>query len=278
MKNKKLNRKKVLLYVAALAVLALAILIARSFLTTIEYSNLASSDSLAYVTQHLEEAGIPTDNIETFQNQVEFTNEYLATLPTLQGDFATKRGVVRSFDGDLAFNLFIPLILPEDMNCRVAAWNLMKHTIKATPIDEEIEPAEEQILEYYPYVGFEDGDKELFWSVFKGIETSSFNTTAGFAKIIEAEWDDRNVKFTSDNISLISCFSYAYDNKWLEAVHVGVMIALDEQVLFIEKINPKAPFQASLFDNENQLKYYLQQRMLRYFILQPVIMKNDSLL
>ena len=216
-----------------------------------------------------------SENIDIFSQQVQFTNDYLKDLPTLQGDFITKRGTVVSYDESAAFNMFITVKLPEDLNCRIAAWNLVKDSINTTPLEGEIEYSEQNILEYYPYTGFEDGDESKFWSLFKGIETSGFKTKKSFVKVIQEEWKNRGVSFNESDVSLISCFTYASDNKWLEAVHTGVMINTDEGVVFIEKYNPKAPFQVSIFKSEKALKYYLEQRLLNAFILQPVIMKND---
>lgn len=100
-------------------------------------------------------------------------------------------------------------------NRAIAAWNLVKDNIAAAPIDGEIEYSEQNILDYYPYTGFEGTDKSNFWSVFKGIEASGFHTKKGYAKIIQDEWKNRGVSFKENSVSLISCFSYASDNKWL---------------------------------------------------------------
>ncbi|MGL5978876.1 MAG: DUF4300 family protein [Erysipelotrichaceae bacterium] len=261
--------------VGLVLVLVVGAFVTRRAISTITYSNLASPNALDEVVEVLREQGVSEKNLTTFTQQVNFTNEYLKTLPNLQGDFTTKRGAVSKYDGNLAFNLFAAVVLPEDMNCRIAAFNLLKDVIKADGIAGEIELAEEYILQSYPYVGFEEGDKEAFWGVFKGIETSGFQTTGSYVKTIQKAWQERGVSFEHESMSLISCFAYANDNKWLEAVHVGVKIETEEGLLFIEKINPKAPFQASKFKDDAELKYYLQQRMMDYFILQPIIMEND---
>lgn len=270
--------KRIILLIVAILILFIAIIIGKRLLTPITYSNLAKSESLDYIVNVLEKKGISAEQVDTFKNQVEFTNGYLKELPDLQGDFISQRGTVVGYDENVTFNMFISVKLPEDLNCRVAAWNLIKQNIETTPMEGEIEYAEQNILDFYPYTGFTDGDKEQFWSLFKGIEAGRFNTEKGYANIIQNEWKNRGVHFYSDDVSLISCFAYASDNKWIEAVHAGVMINVEDGILFIEKYNPKAPFQVSKFNSEKQLKYYLEQRLLGAFILQPVIMKNDDLL
>lgn len=275
---KKSKHRRILFFVLVPLLVLVAVIIAKRLITPITYSNMTTPDSLNYVVSVLQKAEIPEEQIDTFKNQVEFTNEYLNTLPGLQGDFTSKRGTVANYDENLAFNLFIGVKIPEDLNCRVAAWNLVKNNIQAPSLDGEMEYAEQNILEYYPHTGFVKDDKEKFFSVFKGIETSGLHTKKGYAKIIQNEWKDRGVRFINDNVSLISCFAYASDNKWLEAVHTGVMVHLNDEIIFIEKYNPKAPFQVSKFSSEKELKYYLEQRLLGAFILRPVIMKNDMLL
>ena len=180
------------------------------------------------------------------------------------------------YDEHQAFNLFIQAKLPEDLNCRVAAWNLIKDQVSVTPDDGELEYAEQCLLAYYPYTGFKEGDKEAFWGIFKGIPAQMIGTTKGYIKVIQEAWQERAVAFTESPRKLITCFSYSLDNKWLEAVHAGIMIEEAEGILFIEKWNPKAPFQVSRFKNERQLKYYLEQRLKASFVLQPIIMKNDQ--
>ena len=177
---------------------------------------------------------VSKESIDIFSKQVKFTNDFLKDLPELQEDFVSKKGTVVGYDENLAFNMFIKVKLPEDLNCRVAAWNLVKRNIDATPINEDIEYAEQNILEFYPDTGFVDGDKEKFWSVFKGIKSGGFNTKKGYAKIIQNEWKNRGVSFKNNDVSLISCFAYASDNKWLEAVHTGVMVNTEDGILIIE--------------------------------------------
>lgn len=275
---KKPHVKRIVLLIAAVFVFLAAVIIGKRLITPITYSNLATSESLDYVVNVLGASEVTAEQIGIFKDQVEFTNAYLKGLPGLQGDFTLKRGTVASYHDNLAFNMFVSVKLPEDLNCRVAAWNLIKHNIDATPLEGEIEYSEQNILDYYPYTGFIEGDKEKFWSVFKGIGAGGFNTKNGYANIIQEEWKNRGVQFEDNSVSLISCFAYASDNKWLEAVHTGVMINVEGGVVFIEKYNPKAPFQVSKFSSEKDLRYYLEQRLLGAFILQPVIMKNDTLL
>ena len=269
---------KIMIWVCICLLMTIGFFVGRRVFTKITYSNLTSTQSLEAIKDLLKTNGVPETNIEMFSNQVVFTNEYLKDLPGLQSDFVTKRGSVVSYDENAAFNLFIKVILPEDLNCRIAAWNIVKDIIHTNPLEGEIEYSEQSILEYYPYTGFEEGEDKEFWSVFKGIETHRFHTIPGYAKIIQEEWEKRGVQFTQSNISLISCFAYANDNQWIEAVHAGVMIEEGNQVIFIEKYNPKAPFQVSVFNNEKELKYYLKQRLIGAFILNPIIMKNNNLL
>ena len=112
--------------------------IGRRAFTKITYSNLTSTQSLDTISELLTMNGVPETNIEIFRNQVIFTNEYLKELNELQGDFVSKRGSVVSYDENAAFNLFIKVILPEDLNCRIAAWNIVKDIIHTNPLEGEI--------------------------------------------------------------------------------------------------------------------------------------------
>lgn len=273
-------KKKLKIFLIVLGILVLIVIfsLARRGITPIRYSNLSSKSSLELVTTTLEKSNVPQSSIDVFRSQVIFTNDYLSELPNLQGSFVTKKGTVVKYDDYLMFELFRKVKMSEDMNCRIAAWNLIKDKVTVTPISGHIEDSEEEILNYYPATGFVKGDKENFWGVFKGIPAAVINTTGGYGKAIQKEWKKRNVIFEDSPIKLISCYSYSFENKWLEAVHAGVSIKTASGIMFIEKWNPKAPFQVSLFKNKKQLKYYLKQRLIGAFIIQPIIMENENIL
>ncbi|HAX73293.1 MAG TPA: hypothetical protein DCY20_07200 [Firmicutes bacterium] len=275
----KLNIKKpvkILGIVLGVICVIISVFLLRRAFSNITYSNLNDADALNITVDYLTESGVPQENIDVFKEQVQFTNEFLSELPNLQGEFITKKGAIVKYDRNMAFNLFRTAILPDDINCRLTAWNLIKDLVKVDAIDETIELSEESALEYYPSTGFSEGDKEAFWGVFKGIPAGAIHTTSGYATIIKEAWANRNLEFEDSNRKLVSCFGYSFENKWLEAVHVGVMIEQDDQVVFIEKVNPAEPFQVSIFKNEKELNYYLKQRLLDYFVLQPIIMVNDE--
>ncbi|MGL5329213.1 MAG: DUF4300 family protein [Peptostreptococcaceae bacterium] len=278
--KKLMSKKPIKIFMTILGVLLLlaSVFLIRIAFTDITYSNLNNDDSLNKTVNYLQESGVKEENIEVLKKQVDFTNTFLSEYPDLQGDFKTQKGTYVKYDRDLAYNLFVKARTYDDVNCRIAAWNLIKDTVKVDPMPGDIEYTEESILEYNPMTGFKKGDKEQFWGVFKGIPAGLVNTTRGYSKVIKEEWDKRNLEFEDSNRKLVSCFMYNFEEKWLEAVHAGVMIEQDDQIVFIEKVNPKEPFQVSIFENEKELKFYLKQRLLSYLVVQPIIMVNDELM
>ena len=118
---KKPHVKRIVLLIAAVFVFLAAVIIGKRLITPITYSNLATSESLDYVVNVLGASEVTAEQIGIFKDQVEFTNAYLKDLPGLQGDFTLKQGTVASYHDNLAFNMFVSVKLPEDLNCRVAA-------------------------------------------------------------------------------------------------------------------------------------------------------------
>lgn len=270
-------KKYLLISILAVVILGAGWFVRRE-LTPITYSNLTTEKALNQVVNALQYSGVSQQNIEVFEEQVKFTNDYLEELPGMQGDFTTIKGSVVKYDEYLAFNLFTKIKVPEDLNCRIAAWNLIKDVVEVENGTEEIEDTEEAALEYYPHTGFVGEDKANFGGLFKGISAGMLHTSRGYEKMIQDAWKQRGVVFEDSNRKLISCFAYNPDMKWIESVHAGVMLELEDEILFVEKWNLKAPFQVSRFKNERELKYYLKQRLANTFILNPTIMKNDELL
>lgn len=63
--------------------------------------------------------------------------------------------------------------------------------------------------------------------------------------------------------------------------HTGVLVQMQDGLLFVEKYGPLFPFQATKFQNREALKNYLQNRPDLYgdeTELKPIIMENDTFL
>ncbi|MGL5541687.1 MAG: DUF4300 family protein [Erysipelotrichaceae bacterium] len=277
-KNIKRVAKTLLVIFCVIGVIALG-WFAKFQLTPITYSNLVDAPTQQEVLAILKEAGVPEENLQTFQTQIEQNIDFLKTdYPTFHPGFQTIKGTIVPYDEYLAWNLFSKAMQPADINCRFAAFNLMQDLITAPAFtkDREAFAYENTIFEYNDATGMDQAEYDLFLGLFESIDARNVATNGQYQKHIQATFKERGVEFEESNRSLISVFMHDPTKKTLEAQHVGVMIEVEDKLYFVEKVMPTLPFQVSIFNSKKELKNHLQQRFLVRFLPRVIFMQNDQ--
>ena len=95
------------------------------------------------------------------------------------------------------------------------------------------------------------------------------------------KWKNYGISIDDGDVSLISVVMHDPYSKVLFVGHTGVLIKLDNQYLFVEKIAFEQPYQISIFDELNDLKEMFKSRP-TYFgdekEMGPFVYQNDKLL
>ena len=100
-------------------------------------------------------------------------------------------------------------------------------------------------------------------------------------KVFTNKWKNYGISIDDGDVSLISVVMHDPYSKVLFVGHTGVLIKLDNQYLFVEKIAFEQPYQISIFDELNDLKEMFKSRP-TYFgdekEMGPFVYQNDKLL
>ncbi|MGL4523628.1 MAG: DUF4300 family protein [Bacilli bacterium] len=251
------------------------------------YTNLVDDETFQSVSHALSNSGVSKEQIRIFQEQVNYTNDFLGDWPTFAPGFTTKNGRSLHYDETAAFNLYNELKVPYfDINCRVAAWNLI-HDVTNVSFKwdssslEENFPYEMDIIQNNPNAFISLKDAPKFFGLFGHVEAKGAKTTADALLSVQKEWKKRGITFEKNDRTLITAHHYDEETNALEISHTGVLLTQVDGLLFIEKYNPTLPFQVTSFKTRDDLKKYLLNRLDIYLgenVPDVLLMENDHLL
>lgn len=253
---------------------------------SLTYSNLADSSSQDEVRKAMELAGIATENIDSFFQDVNNFNSTIEEKGLVEDGFTTIDSLEPEYD----------LIFIQEMwdaknpefigyNCRITSYDLMKDSIYIGKPDTKNASwliFDENALENSPKKLFNQAEQEEFQTLYSFIPTENTKDISTHLKKVKEDWKRKEIEFSDkDKKSLISVFFHDEEG-YLFIGHSGVLIPTEDgKLLFLEKLTFQAPYQAVKFDNRIELNDYL---MNKYDVswdqptAKPFIMENDELL
>lgn len=253
---------------------------------SLTYSNLVDAASQDEVRKAMESAGISTENIESFFQDVDSFNSMIEGKSLVENGFITIDSLEPEYD----------LITMQDMweakspeflgyNCRITTYDLMKDSIsigKHETKNADWLIFDENALENNPKQLFSQAEHEEFQTIYSSVPTENTKDISVHLTNVQEDWKNKEIKFTNkDKSSIISVFFHD-ELGYLFIGHTGVLISTEDgKLLFLEKLSFQAPYQAVKFDNRIELNDYL---MNKYDIswdqptAKPFIMENDQLL
>lgn len=253
---------------------------------SLTYSNLTDSQSQDEVKKDMELAGIESENITSFFQNVNYFNETIAKKGLTTNGFITIDNLEPEYD-QMTMQELWDTKNPEFIgyNCRITSFDLMKDSISIGKLNTENSSwliFDEIALENSPEKLFTQSEREEFETLFSFIPTQNTKDISVHVKNVKEDWKSKEIKFTNkDKTSLISVFFHDEEG-YLFIGHMGVLIPTENgKLLFLEKLTFQEPYQAVKFDNRIELNDYL---MNKYDIswgqptAKPFIMENDELL
>lgn len=125
-------------------------------------------------------------------------------------------------------------------------------------------------------------DKEKFTSLFNWVDVKGKKTIEEHEKAIVDFWKDREIKINSSTgLSLITVYLDLPFDEVRFVGHTGILFDEENELIFVEKFAPSAPFQMTSFKDRESLKRYLLNRSDLYgdgSELAPIVMENDKVL
>lgn len=250
----------------------------------LEYSNLVDSESQKEVKELLEKHGVTAEQTDTLMVWADDFNSRVTSQPLPEGFQKTdEKGV--DYKGLIISNKEAEdgWIYPE-ANCRLTSYLLMKNFIstngKSADDDTFLMFDAEAIDTYEPFKLSEE-ERSGFMSLFSWVPVKGAETIEAHARLIQKAWQDREVKIGGEGISLITVYLHSPLEEVRFVGHTGVLIEEGDGLMFVEKYGPLFPFQATKFNDREQLKQYLLGRGDLYgdeTELAPIVMENDCLL
>ena len=253
------------------------------------HTNIVSDESRTEVKECLKKAGVSDERIDVFFSHVTQFNDAVDTS-VLASDFE---------EADMRTEFYDPYAL-QDMwmekmpdfngyNCRITAFSLFGEFIEISgnepPRDADLFMDEES-LEADPSALIGDNAYDNFRSLFSVVPTENTKDINIHAEKIKDDFENRGISFKSnDKIKLVTLWQH---NQWSEEEnelfvgHTGILIRSDrKKLVFIEKLAFQEPYQATIFNSENELYDYL---MNKYNVswdqptAEPFVMINNDLL
>lgn len=148
-----------------------------------------------------------------------------------------------------------------DADCRMTAFLLLDGILKS-------EKEEEAYTGTYLMFDMEAIDSSKEYTVIKN-KIKLFTTVFGDKEVLEGEtprtifaetWEKYGIKVDSDKVSLLSVVMYDSDFKTSFVGHTGVLVKDKKGLLFVEKIAFEQPYQATRFNNMDELIDMLSKR------------------
>ncbi|MEG2215750.1 MAG: DUF4300 family protein [Clostridia bacterium] len=149
-----------------------------------------------------------------------------------------------------------------DANCRLTAYLLMEQLIQTNPLSDYgtyLMMDVDEIENNDRYMTIKD-HLENYIALFNQVSVADAKVDADYRNAFIKAWKERGVTFQTGDASLISVVMNDSYDKVLFIGHTGVLIEEDGYLLFIEKIAPCMPYQATRFANRNELAAVLLGR------------------
>lgn len=253
---------------------------------SLTYSNLVDATSQDEVRKAMESAGILTENIDLFFQDVDSFNSAIEEKSLVGNGFTTIDSLEPEYDLITMLDMW-DAKSPEFIgyNCRITTYDLMKDSIKIGKPDTTNAGwlvFDENAIENNPKELFSQAEHEEFQTLYSFIPTENTKDISVHLKKVQEDWKSKEIEFSNkDKSSIISVFFHD-ELGYLFIGHIGVLIPTEDgKSLFIEKLSFQAPYQAVKFDNRIELNDYLMNKYDISWdqpIAKPFIMENDQLL
>lgn len=236
-----------------------------------DFNGRVSAGKLAEGFQPMEETGVSYDGLVVDYKKIEEPEEKDKTIPEKELD--------RTID-----DLLIPEEIAPEANCRLTSYLLMQPWIKTNGKqleDDTILMFDIEAIDGYAPFYMEEAERSNFISVFNWVPVKGTSTLEEHVEKIGEAWKDREIQISGEGISLISVYVHNPFDEVRFVGHTGVLVETEDGLLFVEKYGPALPFQATKFQNREQLKTYLLARPDLYgdeTELKPIVMENDTVL
>lgn len=173
-----------------------------------------------------------------------------------------------------------------DFNCRLTSFTLFKNYVKSEDKfkgDDLDLMFDIDAIDNNPMSRFNKEDVDKFINLYASIPVENSEGIEKHAQAILKEWERRKVSFVNnDTVSMINVFLHAPEDSIVFVGHAGISIKTEDGLLFVEKYGSSLPYQVSKFEDKEELKAYLMDRLDNNTsdngASKPIIMENNEVM
>ena len=250
------------------------------------YSNLVDQASQAEVKTALLQAGIAEENVKKFFEQVAFFNQHAGTESLVQSGFIYTGTLVPEYDlATIISNLEKNSPNFIGYNCRITSFSLMRYIItiaKLGLVNASQLFMDQDALKTSPQKIFSPEEQKQFESFYSLVPTiTTKDQTVHFEKI-KKSWSEKGISFKHAQASLISVWMHSHfegEEDFLFIGHIGVLLDIGKELLFVEKLAFNEPYQAIKFATRADLIAYLKAKYDTEYnqpTASPIVLENDQ--
>lgn len=259
------------------------------FLTEIEYTNLADTETRELLREVMTDAGISGERQAVLFSHVDQFNAVAGEENLTKGFARAETAALPQYDPYQLQDLWTAEY-PDFLgyNCRITAYSLMADFLQIAPdAGARDEMLMMDLLALKADDSAMDGDTaDGFRALFSVVPAEGTQDIRTHVETVQQDWRERGIAFRDDEkVRMISVFFHeqvgdaAYE---LMIGHVGILFQKSENELyFVEKVAFQEPYQMVRFQSRRELNDYL---MGKYDIswgqpvARPFILENDQLL
>lgn len=255
-------------------------------LDKVKISNIYSEEDKQIVKDALINAGINTDNVNLFLENVSKYNEFVNGVLPFKDGFKETENIKYDYTKtvDEFYNRGENNI---GSNCRINTFLLYKDNMSIN----------NSVKDSSSILAFDKSSLQgEFKSLYKEDELGKFETlyapiTAKYSTWkkdqiaeIEMAFCSRGITFGESNAKMISVWLHDngdIDGNILFIGHTGVLVPYKDKLMFIEKLSFNEPYQAVILNNRHELSDYLMEKYdveYNQNTTRPFILENDSLM
>lgn len=246
-----------------------------NFNKKILYTNMNDSKSRKEVTEILKEHGVSNSQISKLNTWIKDFNSHVKDNSLSDGFKVMNNNLV-----DYS-NLQLENTPSYIVNCRLTSFLLTKNMITTNAKPDNTDTYlffDLEEINNHSQLSMTEKDKLNYATLFNWIPLDNAKTLSEHIEKIESKIKERNIYIdNSKGFSLINVYLHSSFDNIRFVGHTGVLVDNGKDLLFIEKYGPYAPFQATKFNNRNELKKYLLSRSDLYgekTELEPIIIEN----
>ena len=272
-------KKAKIILAAALALLLLAACGKQSP----QYVNLTDDATRQEVAEALLAHGVSQPQVDTL---LTWSADFNAAVPagTLPEGFAALPENGADYSGVFLDDAAATYDYLQWLNCRLTAFQLVKDHLHTAGNGNDLDiwlMFDMEAIDTLPQYQLTEEERANFVTLFNQVDVSGASSVEEHEEKIQAAWQQRDIQLTGDGLSLICVYLHAPEDQVRFVGHTGVLLETAQELLFVEKWGPAAPFQVTRFPDRAALKQYLLARPDLYgdeTELPPIVTENGAAL